>query len=151
MREAVATENTENLEVESSPWSKTGYKNIIQVGGKYQARLQIPGDGRGGTTKRKQHSLAGLFDTPLEAAISLAVIKRDMMATYGKLVVPPKQIEVRKPRRKSAQPAMATPVPQMPVPVATTVAVPMLYPMLDMPTATATPVPMQPLCDLPPF
>ena len=67
MREAVDKENKEDLQLEKSPWSKTGFKNAIEIKGKYQARLQVPGDGRGGITKCKQHALPGLFDTAEDA------------------------------------------------------------------------------------
>ena len=72
MREAVAKENRDAFQLERSPRSRTGFVNVIEVKGKYQARLQVPGDGRGGCTKRKQYSLPGLFDTPEEAAVLLA-------------------------------------------------------------------------------
>ena len=42
--------------------SSTGFVNVIVVKGKFQARLQVPGDGRGGVKKRKQVPLPGLFD-----------------------------------------------------------------------------------------
>ena len=61
--EAVAKANRAELNLKRTPWSKTGFVNVIKVGKKYQARLQVPGDGRGGSTKRKQHSLPTLFDT----------------------------------------------------------------------------------------
>ena len=56
------------LVLEKSPWSRTGYVNVIQVKKWFQARIQVPGDGRGGSKKRKQCALAGLFDTPEEAS-----------------------------------------------------------------------------------
>ena len=82
MREAVDQENKEDLQLEKSPWSKTGFKNVIEIKGKYQARLQVPGDadGRSGITKRKQHALPGLFNTAEDAAAMLAFVKRDMLA-----------------------------------------------------------------------
>ena len=47
--------------------SRTGCTNVIEVRGKYQARLQVKRDGQ---RKRyqQQHPLPGLFDTALEAA-----------------------------------------------------------------------------------
>ena len=69
MREVLATEEVFEDELEKAPLSKTGYVGVIEVKGKYQARIQVPGDGRGGTKKRGQHSLPGLFDTPRDAAI----------------------------------------------------------------------------------
>eukprot|EP00966_Prymnesium_polylepis_P221080 5113811-Prymnesium_polylepis.1 len=59
MREAIMVEDRSQLELERTPWSCTGFKNVIKVGKKFQARLQVPGDGRGGKKKRKQHSLPG--------------------------------------------------------------------------------------------
>ena len=38
-REAVAKENRAELELERTPWGKTGYVNVVEVKGKYQARL----------------------------------------------------------------------------------------------------------------
>ena len=68
------------LVLKRSVYSKTGFTNIITIKGKFQARLQVPGDGRGGTQKRKQYSLPGLFDTAEDAAIFLAAMERDMKA-----------------------------------------------------------------------
>ena len=105
MREAVAKENRDAFQLERSPRSRTGFVNVIEVKGKYQARLQVPGDGRGGCTKRKQYSLPGLFDTPEEAAVLLAAIKRDMKAsTGGKLIAPPKIDKPHKPRTRQTVP-----------------------------------------------
>ena len=38
MREAVRTENRENLELERTPWNNTGFVNVIKVKNKFQAR-----------------------------------------------------------------------------------------------------------------
>ena len=73
VRAMVAGLDKSDLWVQRSPLSRTGYTNVIKVkGGKYQARLQVKGDGRGGVRKRKQYSLPGVFDTALEAAYYLA-------------------------------------------------------------------------------
>ena len=105
IREAVAKENRADLQLERTPWGKTGFVNVVEVKGKYQARLQVPGDGRGGSVKRKQHPLPGLFDTAEEAAVWLAVVKRDMKAQHnGKLFAPPKIDKPHKPRAKPAVP-----------------------------------------------
>ena len=149
-REAVAKENRDELQLERTPWGKTGFVNVIEVKGKYQARLQVAGDGRGGSTKRKQCSLPGLFDTAEDAAVMLAAYKREMKAsTGGKLFVPPKIDKPHKPRAKATVPNVASPLPvQLPQsPVATAVAVPMLFPMAHLPFAVALPLPMRPLCD----
>ena len=56
-------ENITDEELQLAPLSKTGYVGVIEVGLKYQARIQVPGDGRGGIAKRrqyKQYSVPGL-------------------------------------------------------------------------------------------
>ena len=53
-----------------------GFIGVIKVGNKFQARLQVPGDGRGGSKKRKQHSLPGLFDTAEDAAVMRMLVTR---------------------------------------------------------------------------
>ena len=75
-REAVEQADRDELELERTPWSNTGFVNITKVGGKFQARLQVPGDGRGGIEKRKQCPLPGLFDTAEDAAVLLALVKK---------------------------------------------------------------------------
>ena len=42
IREAVAKENRADLQLERTPWGKTGFVNVVEVKGKYQARLQVP-------------------------------------------------------------------------------------------------------------
>ena len=64
------------LVLEISPCSSTGYTNVTRVGDKFQARLQVPGDGRGGMQKRRQHALPGLFATAKDAAVLLACYKQ---------------------------------------------------------------------------
>ena len=78
MRALVATENVADDELELAPLSKTGYVGVIVVGLKYQARIQVPGDGRGGTKKRRQYSVPGLFDTAKEAAVIRAAFTKGM-------------------------------------------------------------------------
>ena len=152
MRECIAHEDIDQLELETSAKSKTGYRNVIKVKNKYQARLQVPGDGRGGMRKRKQYSLPGLFDTAKEAAVLLAVIKRDMKEAYGgRVVVPPKQNKQHKARvRQQPQPAVTPPAERMHMPMATTMAMPMPCAMLHLPFAAASPLAMQPLGYTPP-
>ena len=150
MREAVAQANWEELELERTPWGKTKYVNVIEVKGKFQARLQVPGDGRGGSSKRKQYPLPGLFDTPKEAAVLLAIIKRNMKEQNGgKLFAPPKIDKPHKPRARRAVPIEASPVPVLPpqLPVATAVALPTAFLMPNLPFAVASPIPMPPLGD----
>ena len=79
MRDLVASMSAAEraaLVLQKSPWSSTGFVNVIKVKNKFQARLQVPGDGRGGERKRKQDALPGLFDTAEEAAIHLAAFKK---------------------------------------------------------------------------
>ena len=148
VREAVAKENRAELELERTPWGKTGYVNVVEVKGKYQARLQVPGDGRGGSVKRKQHALPGLFDTAEEAAVMLAVVKKRMKADNdGKLIAPPKQDKPHKQRSlqlEAPPPAAPTPEPQsMPAqrPLAVAYAVPTPLRMLHVPCVVGSPVP----------
>ena len=122
--------------------------NVVEVKGKYQARLQVPGDGRGGSVKRKQHALPGLFDTAEEAAVMLVAVKKQMKAhNNGKLVAPPKQDKPHKQRSSQLEaplPAAPTPEPlSMPAqrPLAVAYAVPMPLGMLHMPCVVALPVP----------
>lgn len=72
---------------QESSRSRTGYTNIIEVGGKFQARWQLTGDGRGGKRKRKQCPLPGIFDTALEAATYLALVKKLGVARVDKAAV----------------------------------------------------------------
>ena len=131
------------------------YVGVIEVGLKYQARIQVPGDGRGGIAKRRQYSVPGLFDTAIEAAIIRASIMKGMKESNGgRLVVPPKQDKQHKPRTVKTQPAVpaaATPPPvPLQQPLATTVAVPLSMPMWQLPFAAASPVPMQQIGYFPP-
>ena len=80
MRAALPTLDRDGLVLKRSPLSKTGFVNVIEVKGKYQARLQVPGDGRGGAKKRKQQALPGLFDTAEDAAVYLASFKQGIVA-----------------------------------------------------------------------
>ena len=152
MREKVATENIADDELELAPLTKTGYTGVIVVGLKYQARIQVPGDGRGGTTKRRQYSVPGLFDTARDAAIIRAAIMKGMKETNnGRLFVPPKQNKEHKARTPKTQPAAAA-VPREAVqqPVATAVAMPLSVPMWQLPFAAVSPLPMQPMAYFPP-
>ena len=155
MREAVAKENVAVLELKHDPCSTTGFVAVQENKyGKFRARLQVPGDGRGGQKKRKQCAVPGLFNTAEEAAVALAIFKRDMKARNdGKVVDPPKQYKPRKSSGK--QPPQPAPLPQLPVmahmPMATAMAIPIPYPMLHAPLVTASPLPMLPLGVAPPL
>ena len=61
VRDKLASIDRSKVEPQRSVWSRTGYTNVIKVGKRYQARYQLPGDGRGGTKKRKQVPLPGLY------------------------------------------------------------------------------------------
>ena len=133
------------LALKRSPYSSTGFTNIITIKGKFQARLQVPGDGRGGTQKRKQYALPGLFDTAEDAAIFLAATESSMRAACeGKLIAPPKQDKEHK-LRTTKQPAAPQPQQQL----ATAFAMPLCMPMSHLPIAAASPLPMQPLSYVP--
>ena len=79
-------------------YSNTGFTNIIKVKGGYQARMQVPGDGRGGTKKRKQCSLPGIFDEAEDAAVWLASYKKAKKEAGEAPSSPPKQDKEHKPR-----------------------------------------------------
>ena len=152
MRALVATENITDDELQLAPLSKTGYIGVIVVGLKYQARIQVPGDGRGGTAKRRQYSVPGLFNTAKEAAIVRASIMKGMKESNdGRLIVPPKQNKQHKPRTVKTQPAAASPPPEpLQQPLSTAVAVPISVPAWHLPFAAVSPLPMQQLGYVPP-
>ena len=62
IRRMVAELDKRRFRLKKNPTSATGFVNVIKVKGKYQARLQVPGEGRGGQIKRKQCSLPTTFD-----------------------------------------------------------------------------------------
>ena len=141
----------EGLVLERSTRSATGFVNIIKVGGKFQARLQVPGDGRGGERKRKQVPLPGLFDKAEDAAVLLASYKKGMREAGLTAVEAAEKMEPldkkHKPRTPKQPAAAAPPLPQ---PVTTTVAMPIPMPMPCLPFVAASPVPMQSLGYFPP-
>ena len=146
VRQQVAGADKDGLVLEESPLSRTGYTNVIEVRGKFQARLQVKGDGQ---RKRYQHPLPGLFDTAFEAAQYLAILKRDFGP--GGVEPPPKQIEQRKPRRKPPAHPETQPVATLPtaVPVRMSPAAAMATPipfgsaMMNAPLVAATALPLQ--------
>ena len=157
VRAMVAGLDKSDLWVKRSPLSRTGYTNVIKVkGGKYQARLQVKGDGRGGVRKRKQYSLPGVFDTALEAAYYLAWVVKHGTENWEN-GIPPKQQPDRKPRsKKPVEPVEPITVPPaqpaaIPMPMAMSVAIPIQVPMLHAPFAPISPYPMQQLGYTPPF
>ena len=81
VRKMVAELDRRDLIIQKNPTSITGYTNVIKVGKKFQARLQVPGDGRGGTRKRAQYSLPTTFDTAsLTSIADMAASKEDVLA-----------------------------------------------------------------------
>ena len=151
MRALVATENITDDELQLAPMSKTGYVGVIEVGLKYQSRIQVPGDGKGGTKKRRQYSLPGLFDTAKEAAIIRAAVMKGMKeSNSGRLFIPPKQDKQHKPRTVKTPAAVSSPPEPLQQPRATTVAVLLSVPMWQLPFAAVSPLPMQQLGYFPP-
>ena len=71
MREAVAKENRAEFMLERTAWNDSGFVNVQKIGNKFRARLQVPGDGRGGNLKRRQYPVPGIFDTAEDAAVAL--------------------------------------------------------------------------------
>ena len=152
-RELLNTYNIEDDELQRAPLTATGFVGVIKVGDKYQARLQVRGDGRGGTKKRKQHSLPGLFDTAKDAAISRAAVMKSMIQERGEVYEPPKLNKAHKPRTlKQPKQRAAAPQPlepqQQPMPSA--MAMPLAMPMWHVPFAALSPLPMQPIGYTPP-
>ena len=70
LRVQIALEDREQLQ--RSPWNNTGFVGVSKVGNKYQTRLQVPEDGRGGLKKRRQVPLPGPWDTVEDAAVMRA-------------------------------------------------------------------------------
>ena len=95
---ALSAAERAELMLKRNPYSDTGFVGVIKVKNFFQARLQVPGDGRGGEKKRKQHSLPDLFDTALEAAIHLAAYKKALKEAGEAVSSPPKQNKQHKPR-----------------------------------------------------
>lgn len=132
-----------------SPYSKTGYSNVIEVKGKFQARVQVKGDG---TRKRRQYSLPGLFDTAEEAARYLALVTKER-AEKNEIGIPLTQNKQHKPRSKPPlQPPQPPPqLPMLQLPMARAMATPIAFPMPYAPMVAASPLAMQPLCQAPPM
>lgn len=147
VRKQVAGADKAGLVLQKSPYSATGFTNVIQVRNKFQARLQVKGDGQ---RKRYQHPLPGLFDTAQEAAEYLAILKRDF---GGDMTPPPRQIEQRKPRKRSlpaqtlgAEHVFTAPREPMLMPPVVASATPIPFAMMHAPLVAATPLPAPPQC-----
>ena len=89
---------------------------MIEVKGKFQGRLQVKGDGRGGLQKRRQVAIPGLFDTAKEAAEMLAILEKAGPENLWPGGIPPKQDKQHKPREQRSRP-MAEHVPLVDVPM----------------------------------
>ena len=143
------------LVLERSTKSKTGYVNIIEVKGKFQARLQVPGDGRGGTKKRKQVALPGLFDTAVDAAVMLADFKKGMQGHGLSAAQAADKLEPQDKKHKPRQPQQPAVPPTLPMfalePPVTVMGMPIPFAMYHAPFVAASPLPMQPLRYTPPF
>ena len=70
VRELIAGRDCDDLDLEVNPGTKIGYKNVIKVKGKYQARIYDE-------KEKRQRSLPGTFNTPEEAAKYRAVFKKN--------------------------------------------------------------------------
>ena len=130
--------------------SMTGYCNVIEVGGKYQARLQVKGDGRGGQRKRKQCPVPGIFDSAYDAALYLAYFKKaGIEKCCDENGVPFKLNKVHK--KRCTKPVAVEPaVAQRSQPIFAMATY--SYGMLPLPlVAVGSPLPMQPLGYSPPF
>ena len=158
VRRQLAASDKAGLQLERSPYSQTGFKNVIEVkGGKYQARVHAKSDG---TRKRRQYSIPGLFESAQEAAEYLALMKKmGMEGLVDEHGVPFRQDKEHKRRKQRQEPVlpqltaeltMTAPQPQM-TPVATVMAVPMTCAMPHAPIVLASPMPLQPLGYTPPF
>ena len=140
VRDEVANLDKTGLVLERNPYSKTGFTNVIKVKGKFQARLQVKGDRVGGTRKRRQYSLPGLFRTAQEAAEYLALVKETGLDhVCDEDGVPKKQNKEHKVRSQPQpkKPVAALPLQPVQTHVATVMAMPMAFPMMQLPLAAA--------------
>ena len=155
IREAFRFVDKSDLVLARNPYSKTGFTGVISVGGWFQARVQVKGDGRGGVRKRRQESLGGIFDSAQEAAEFLAFVRRDGsqlgFACLSEDGAPIKQNKQHKPRAKPQPTAASFPRERMQLPMAATFGVPLPCPVLHAPIVAASLMPMQPLGYTPPY
>ena len=147
---AARAENFAEHELERTAFNMTGFIGVGMIDGKYQARINVPGDGRGGMRKRAQKSLPGLYDTPRDAALVRAsFIKTLKENNGGQICAPPTSDKPHKPRPKKqpVQPVQPQPL-QSPMPTA--MGMPLAMPMWNVPFAAVSPLPMQQLGYTPP-
>ena len=141
IREAIAKEDKTGLVLKRAKGkSMTGYVGVIKVGNLYQGRLQVKGDGRGGSLKRRQVSLPGLWKTAREAAEMLAILKKIGPANLWPGGVPPKQDKEHAPRSKPLPRAPRAPLVDVPMPVAFVVGMPIVFPVPHVPIVDARPM-----------
>ena len=155
MRATLPTLDRTGLVLERSEKSKTGFTNIIEVGGLFQARLQVPGDGRGGSKKRKQVPLPGVFKEAEDAAVFLASFKKGMKEAGLSAAEAAEQIEPQDKKHKPRKPEQPAVPPTLPMfalePPVTVVGMPIPFAMHHAPFVAASPLPMQPLRFAPHF
>ena len=156
MRAALPTLDRTGLVLERSAKSKTGFTNVIEVGGLFQARLQVPGDGRGGSKKRKQVPLPGLFKEAEDAAVYLASWKKGMREAGFSAAEAADEIKPQDKKHKPRKPQQPDEPPTLPMyameaPPVTVVGMPIPFAMHHAPFVAASPLPMQPLRYAPPF
>ena len=141
IREAIAKEDKAGLVLKRAKGkSKTGFVGVIKVGNLFQGRLQVKGDGRGGSRKRRQHSLPGLWKTAEEAAEMLAIMEKVGPEKLWPGGVPPKQDKEHAPRLKPLPRAPRAPLVDVPMPVAFVVGMPIPCPMPHAPIVVARPM-----------
>ena len=132
----------------------TGFVNVIKVkDGRFQARLQVKGDGREGEKKRTQVPLPGLFKTAEEAAQLLALIKKMGPETLWSGGVPPKLNKKHKKRSIATPTACCTAAQRaaledVPMPPAVAFATPIPFPVMSAPLVAASPLAMMPFCSV---
>ena len=151
MRAALPSFDRTGLVLQRSTKSLTGFVNVIEVKGKFQARLQVPGDGRGGEKKRKQVPLPGVFEEAEDAAVYLASFKKGMQKAGLSAAEAADKIEPQDKKHKPRKPEQPAVPPTLPMfamePPVTGHAVPIPFLMPYAPLVAASPLPMQPLRD----
>ena len=70
LRATISERDSDDLDLELNPGSETGFKHVIKVKGKYQARIYDE-------KEKRQRSLPGTFETPKEAAKYRAIWKKN--------------------------------------------------------------------------
>ena len=151
VRQQFAAMDKTGLEVQRNPYSQTGFTNVIEVKGKFQARLHAKSSG---IRKRRQYSIPGLFETAQEAAEYLAMIKRDGLdGLIDEEGIPFKQDKEHRRRKKQSADIPADTQQEMQAatqPMPTVIASPLYFAMPHLPVACASPLPMQLLSYTPP-